>query len=162
MKPATDEERQEDLQPSEQPSLQPSLQQLIENSNQALADSSSSAAESAFGIGCSLGVLLGSLLLLIAFFLGIRHWTLLAIFTLVAALVSLGVSTGLAGRARNATLRTTYERQVRPQIERFLREYSLTPEEYATLVIPLVPENSPLQVYLPPVKPGEISAEEEQ
>jgi hypothetical protein len=157
MNPASDEGPEQ----TRGQSLQPPVKQLIESSSQALADASASAAESAFGIGCSLGALLGGSVLLVAFLLGMRHWTSLAILTLVAALVSVGVSTMLSGRARNATLRSTYERQVRPQIERFRKEHGLSEAEFAALARPLIPENAPLRAYLPPGKTGDESAEEE-
>lgn len=132
------------------------MRELVESSNQRLASSGSSAAESAFGIGCSLGGMASMVLLLIVFAIGGREWTILAIVALVAILVAAGLSAWLANRAKAATIQSTYEREVGPQIERYLQANHLTGLEFGVLANRIIAEDAPLRSYLT------LPSEEEQ
>ena len=127
---------------------QQAVQELVETSNQQLVSSGTSAAESAFGIGCSLGGMVSMVLLLLVFAIGGRDWTLLAIVALVAILIAMGVSAWLATRAKFATIQTTYEREVGPQIERYIRANRLTGLEFGILADQIMAEDAPLRNYL--------------
>ncbi|HEX9617317.1 MAG TPA: hypothetical protein VGA03_07855 [Anaerolineales bacterium] len=127
---------------------QEAMRELVETSNERLVSSGTSAAESAFGIGCSLGGMASLLLLLIVFAFGWRDWTLLAIVALVAILTATGFSAWLANRAKSATIRTTYDREVGPQIERYARENRLTGLEFSALADQIIAEDAPLRSYL--------------
>jgi hypothetical protein len=129
---------------------QPALRQLLEASNQSLVKSGASAAESAFGIGCSLGGIATLVLVLATFILGGRDWTSLAIVALVAVLISTGVAAILAARARAATVAATYRRVVAPEIEKYVRANQITRPEFDALAVELVPEGAPLRSYLAP------------
>jgi hypothetical protein len=124
------------------------MRELVETSNQRLVSSGTHAAESAFGIGCSLGGMATMALLLVVFVIGGRDWTLLAIVALVAILIAAGTSAWLANKAKSATIQTTYEREVGPQIERFVRANRLTGLEFGTFADQIVAENAPLRNYL--------------
>jgi hypothetical protein len=117
----------------------------------------------AFGIGCSLGGMVSMALLLVVFVLGGRDWTLLAIFALVAILISAGVSALLATRAKKATIDATYERVVRPEIDGFVRANRLTRLEFDAEVDKLVPASAPLRSFLtlpPRSEEGDATLEE--
>lgn len=124
------------------------LKGLLESSHETLVKAGSEAAEYAFGISCSLG-LLGSAVLLALVFLAItRAWTSLAIIALIALLISLIVANFLALRSRQATYRTTYQRQIRAQIEQYIRENSLEQGEFQRLADVVLPPESPLHRFI--------------
>jgi hypothetical protein len=127
---------------------QDAMRELVETSNQRLVSSGTSAAESAFGISCSLGGMASMVLLLIVFAIGGREWTLLAIVALVSILVAAGLSAWLATRAKSATIQATYEREVGPQIERYVRSNRITGLEFGVLADRIVAEDAPLRSYL--------------
>jgi len=60
-------------------SREATLQEFIENSHQKLVQSGTSAAELAFGVGCTLGFLVGGLLMVIIFIAITKTWTILAV-----------------------------------------------------------------------------------
>jgi hypothetical protein len=141
---------------------QEAMRELVETSNQRLVSSGTSAAESAFGIGCSLGGMASMVLLLIVFAIGGRDWTLLAIVALVAILLAAGISAWLANRAKSATIQATYEREVGPQIERYVRANRLTGLEFGSLADGMIDEDAPLRNYLTlPSKEGGQALREE-
>ncbi len=123
------------------------LQELIENSHQKLIASGTSAAETAFGVGCTLGFLVGGLLMVIIFFAITKTWTILAVILLILTLVSFLVSSLLANRARQATTRTSYEREVKPEINQFITEYNLGADEFNDKAAELLPGDSPLLLF---------------
>jgi hypothetical protein len=132
------------------PISQQALRQLVETSNQDLVARGTSAAESAFGIGCSLGGMATLVLVLATFALGGRDWTSLAIVALVAILISTGVSAFLATRARSATVTATYQRVVGPEIDKYVRANRITRPEFDALAAEMIPKGAPLRSYLAP------------
>lgn len=126
------------------------LQDLIEISNQRLVESGSSAAEIAFGVGCTLGFLVGGLIMVIIFFTITKTWTILAVILFILMLISFLISSVLANRARQATARTSYEREVNPEIEKYITEHGLSRDEFNDRAAGLLPEDSPLLSYLSP------------
>lgn len=127
------------------------LQDLIENSHQKLVKSGTSAAEIAFGVGCTLGFLAGGLLMVIIFIAITKIWTILAVILFILTLASFLVSSILANRARQATTRTSYEREVKPEIDQFITEHDLNLDEFNEQAVEILPEDSPLLYYsLPP------------
>lgn len=123
------------------------LQELIENSHQKLVASGTSAAEIAFGVGCTLGLLVGGLLMVIIFFAITKTWTILAVILFILILISFLVSSILANRARQATTRTSYEREVKPEIDQFITEYGLSQVEFNDQAAEILPADSPLLLY---------------
>ena len=128
-------------------SQEAALQELIENSHQKLVASGTSAAEIAFGVGCTLGLLVGGLLMVIIFFAITKTWTILAVILFILILISFLVSASLANRARQATTRTSYEREVKPEIDQFITEYGLSQDEFNDQAAELLPADSPLLLY---------------
>ncbi len=126
------------------------LQKLIENSHQKLVASGTSAAETAFGVGCTLGLLVGGLLMVIIFFAISKTWTILAVILFILILISFLVSSLLANRARQATTRTSYEREVKPEIDQFITEYELSQDEFNHQAAEILPADSPLLLYSSP------------
>lgn len=135
-----------------------SLEQLVEDANQTLLKSGAGAAEYAFGAGCTLAMILIVGLLLVLFLFGLRDWTTLAVFSLIGVLVATLVAALLARRARSATIATTYERTVQPEIDGYLREHQLTRQEFDDRAAELVASGDPLSPYLSPTPPLESEA----
>jgi len=128
-------------------SQEAALQEFIENSHQKLVDSGTSAAEVAFGVGCTLGFLVGGLLMVIIFFAITKTWTILAVILFILTLISFLVSSLLANRARQATTRTSYEREVKPEIDQFITEYELSQDEFNGQAAEILPADSPMLLY---------------
>lgn len=120
------------------------LEEFVLACHQKLAESGTSAAELAFGVGCTLGVLGAGMLMVLIFFLITKIWTVLVVILLILALVSFLISTILATRAREATTRKTFERDVKPQIERYILNHNLNQEEFVEQAAEILPASSPL------------------
>lgn len=131
-------------------SKQVTLSELVEKSNQDLVSASTRAAELAFGIGCTLGVIVSVILLLgialiIIIFSSIRSdWIILAVALLILALISFLVSSFLSTRARRATTRTVYDKNIKPEIDRYLTANSIDRREFFKEAAEILPEGSPL------------------
>jgi|GEM_PF-2433338 len=126
------------------PGSEVGLHSLIDESHAQLVTSSTNASETAFAVSCTLGVLASAALGGIVFLAVPRGWTVLSITLLICGLVSVTVASLLASRARSATLRTTYERRVRPEILRYLNTSGMTRQELAASAALHLPKDSPL------------------
>lgn len=131
------------------PALQAlSLDDFIFASHQKLAEAGTSAAELAFGVGCTLGVLVAGMLMVLIFFAFTKTWTVLAVILFILTLISFLVSTILATRAREATTRKTYEREVKPEIDQYLSRRGISHEEFLDQASVILPASSALLIYL--------------
>lgn len=130
-------------------SREATLQEFVENSHQKLVQSGTSAAELALGVGCTLGFLVGGLLMVIIFIAITKTWTILALILFILTLISFLVSSILANRARQATTRTSYEREVKPEIDQIIGEYGLSQDEFNDMATEILPLDSPFLLYLP-------------
>ena len=128
-------------------SQEATLEEFVENSHEKLVKAGTSAAELAFGVGCTLEVIVAGLLMVIIFFAFTRTWTVLAVILFILTLISILISSILAIRARDATTRTTYQREVRPEIDIFLTTHGLSEDEFNEQAAEMLPENSPLLLY---------------
>ena len=130
------------------PALQEmSLDDFIVASHQKLAETGTSAAELAFGVGCTLGVLVAGMLMVLIFFIFTKTWTVLAVILFILTLISFLVSTILATRAREATTRKTFEREVKPEIDQYISRRDLSHEEFLDQATVVLPASSPLLIY---------------
>lgn len=134
---------------------------LIESTNQNLESSGTRAAESAFGLGCFLGGLIGLVLLVSVFILGIRNWILLGILGMVLVIIALGAAVGISTRAKSATMDQTYERSTKRDIEQFLLVNRLSRREFDQLAHQVLPKEAPLRKYLRSADVLEIGSAEE-
>lgn len=124
------------------------LRELIENANQNLIRAGSEAAESAFGIGCSLGILLSVMIWLVAFALGIRNWIVLFLLALGIVLTGVGLSIVFSLRARAAAVARVFYTSALPQIEQYLQAHRLSSTELKTLAEQVLTPNAPLWTFL--------------
>jgi hypothetical protein len=122
--------------------------QLIRDANQNLVQAGAGAAESAFGLSCSLGVLLGLALLAVIFLLGSRNWILLGLVATGAALFAAGASAIISARAKSATMAGTYGRDIEPEIEKTIQSNLFTRQEFDALAHETLDKNAPLRRYL--------------
>lgn len=122
--------------------------QALTAANQSLVQAGTGAAESAFGLGCSLGAILGLVLLIVVFFLGNRNWIVLGIAAIGISLVAAGAAAWISLRAKTATIKTTYYRQVENEIEKFMKSNHYTQQEFEALANEVLDQNAPLRRYL--------------
>jgi hypothetical protein len=71
----------------------------------------------------------------------------LAVILFILTLISFLVSSLLANRARQATTRTSYEREVKPEIDQFITEYELSQDEFNDQAAEILPADSPMLLY---------------
>lgn len=137
------------------------LRELLATSNAALVEAGAKAAESAFNLGCSLGLLISFVLLAVLFLLGVRNWIVLAIVGFGAILVTLVAASVVSGQAKRATIGGAYDRQVRRQIDQHLRTHNLTRQEFDAFAHQSLATDAPLreQLSLPAIQP-EVPVEE--
>lgn len=124
------------------------VEEFIEDSHQKLVKSGTSAAELAFGVGCTLEVLVGGLLMVIIFLAFTRTWTILAVIALIVVLISILVSSLLASRAQKATSRSTFEREIKPEVNDFIASHDINQEQFNNKTAEILPADSPLLVYI--------------
>ncbi len=124
------------------------VEEFIEGSHQKLVKSGTSAAEVAFSVGCTLGVLVGGLLMVVIFIAFTRTWTILAVIALIIVLISILVSSILSSRAQKATSRSTFEREVKPEVNVFIETHEISQEQFNDQAAEILPADSPLLVYI--------------
>jgi hypothetical protein len=124
------------------------LDGFIEKSHQSLIDSGTRAAEIAFGVSSTLGILVSGILMVIIFLAITKTWTILAVSLFIIILISILISSLLSSRAKDATTRATYKRDIKPGIDHFFKSNDQSYEEVTKKAGDLLPEDSPLLVYL--------------
>lgn len=135
---------------------------VVESLNEQLRSSGAGGAETAFGIGCGIGLIpvVGITLLLWVF--GLIN-LILALFMFVVGMLALsGISILLANVARSNAFKRVYRTEVEPEILQYLSEQHLSRQEFDTLAHQMLPPDAPLQVYLSPILPVEVSSAGEQ
>jgi hypothetical protein len=131
-----------------EPALQEmSIDDFILASHQKLAESGTTAAELAFGVGCTLEVLVAGMLMVIIFFAFTKVWTELVVILFILALISFLVSTILATRAREATTRKTFEREIKPEIDQYISRHGISHDEFIEQASEVLPASAPLLIY---------------
>ena len=65
----------------------------------------------------------------------------------ILMLISILISSILSIRAREAATRSTYYREVKPEIERFNTFYGLSEDEFRVQAAEILPEDSPVLQY---------------
>jgi hypothetical protein len=121
-----------------------SLDEFINQENEVLETAGTKAAESAFGIGCWLGVLISLILVAILFLSGVRSPIILGLAVIGASLLSSGISTLFSSRAKSATITGVFQREVSPRIEDYLKTHQLSRLEFDETVKSLLDSGAPL------------------
>ncbi len=123
------------------------IEEFVERIHEKLIKAGTSGAELAFGVGCTLEVLAVGLIMLVVFLAFTKTWTVLAVILFILTLISVLISSILAIRAREAATRSTYEREVKPEIERFNESHGLSESEFRAQAAAILPEDSPVLLY---------------
>lgn len=123
------------------------LADFVERIHEKLIKAGTSGAELAFSVGCTLEVLAVGLIMVVTFFAFTKTWTVLAVILFILTLVSVLISSILAIRAREAATRSTFEREVKPEIEHFTSSHGLDEAEFIAQAAEMLPENSPVLIY---------------
>jgi hypothetical protein len=124
------------------------LEEFVEGAHQKLVESGTSAAELAFGVGCTLGVLVDGFILVVIFIAITRTWTTLAVIALIVTMISILVSSVLASRAQKATSKSTFTREIEPDINSFIASHEMNQEQFNHQAAELLPADSPLLAYI--------------
>ena len=120
------------------------LDEFITASNEKLEKTGTSSAELAFGVGCTLGVLIAGLLMVIIFFAITKTWTVLAVILFILTLISFLVSTFLATKAREATTQKMFEREVKPEIDQYISQKGISRDNFYHQASEILPASSQL------------------
>ena len=123
------------------------LEDFLERSHEKLIKAGTSGAELAFGVGCTLEILAAGLIMLVIFLVFTKTWTILAVILFILMLISILISSILSTRAREAATRSTYYREVKPEIERFNTFYGLSEDEFRVQAAEILPDDSPVLQY---------------
>lgn len=131
---------------------------LVEELNEKLRSAASSSAERAFGIGCSLGLMLVVIVSLVLYSLRIMNLILAVLVGIMSVMFLAGAASLLSSIARSNTLKRTYQRDVEPEINQFTVRYGLPRQQFDTLASHILPHGAPLQIFLEPLPPEQEEA----
>jgi hypothetical protein len=140
------------------------LTELVETLNESLRSAASVSAERAFGIGCSLGLMLVVVVALVLYSLRIMNLILAVLVGIMSVMFLVGVASLLSSIARANTLKRTYQREVEPEINRFTNRAGISRQQFDTFAFQILPDGAPLQIFLKPLpeQVGAVAAEENQ
>lgn len=131
------------------------LDEFIIEANAKLAKVGSERSEQSFGLGCTLGLLPVVGMIVVLAVLGVLN-LISGFFALaMGALALVGIASLVASLAKKRAIDDTYNYDVRIEIERYLREFSLSRSEFDARAAQILPSGAPLHTYLTP--PPEIS-----
>lgn len=130
---------------------------VVESLNEKLRSSGAGGAESAFGLGCGIGLIpvIGFILLLWVF--GVINLILGMLLLVVGLLALAGVSILLANLARSNAFKRVYRTEVEPEIIQYLSRQHLSRQDFDSLAFQVLPLDAPLQRFLQPVIQGEAA-----
>lgn len=124
------------------------LAQLALESNAKLESSAQEGANHAFNLGCTVGLLPGAILVVLAFILGGSSLLGAIITALLVVLALVGFANYAAYQAKNNTLQRTYQRDIAPEIERTLNHLGLTHQDFKHAAGDALPGNAALRSFL--------------
>jgi hypothetical protein len=127
-----------------QAGLAAELQAFLEADNQKLAETGTASAETGFGLGCSLFLVVVVIASLLAFFLSNRNWVILGIIATGTAIAGTAAAAYIANRARDAAIQSVYARNIRPEIEQFMQTYQVGSSIIARCATECLPPDAPL------------------
>jgi hypothetical protein len=138
------------------PEQQAALAQLALEANTKLETSAQEGANHAFNLGCSVGILPGAIIVLLAFILGRSNLLGAIIAALLVVLALVGFANYAAFQAKHNTLQRTYQRDIAPEIERTLNRLELSHQDFNHAAGAALPENAALRSFLllPPNEEG--------
>jgi hypothetical protein len=139
-----------------------SVKDFIERLDERLKSAGASYAEQAFGIGCSLSLVPLGLLLLISFLLGARNGISLGLVAIIGILTAIALASWAASRARLGAIQQTFQRTILPEINTYLQSQGLEMDEFSTLVVEQMPEESLLRQQMAQQIRPDLSLQEEQ
>jgi hypothetical protein len=124
---------------------------VVESLNEKLRSSGAGGAESAFGLGCGIGLIpvIGVILLLWVF--GVVNLILGMLLLVVGLLALAGVSILLANLARSNAFKRVYRMEVEPEITQYMSRQHLSRQEFDSLAYLVLPLDAPLQRFLQPI-----------
>ncbi|MGW8249048.1 MAG: hypothetical protein ACWGO1_00270 [Anaerolineales bacterium] len=134
---------------------------MVESLNERLRATGAGGAESAFGLGCGIGLLPVVGITLLLWIFGVVNLILGMMMLVVGLLALAGISILLANLARSNTVKRVYRTEVEPEIVRYLSRQRLSRQDFDTAAYQLLPVDAPLQGFLHPVMPAASGGSEE-
>ncbi len=138
------------------------LRQLAEDANEKLFQAGAAGAEQSFGLGCLVFALPILVVDGVLFLIGVFNLILALIVLIMGALVAAGLVTLMAYNARARRTVDAYQREVGPEIDRYLGEHGLSRQGFERVARETLSEDAPLSAYLAPLPASELSQEEDQ
>lgn len=123
----------------------PKFQELItrvEELNTQMLDEAAEDAARAFNLGCALSGFFVGTITALAWLLS--NWIAGLIALLMTVLISIGVSTLLATRARNNNLARIYHQSIKTQLQEEVHRSGIASEQWESLVEETLSDDSPL------------------
>lgn len=135
---------------------------LVESLNERLRSSGAGGAESAFGLGCGIGLLPVVGITLLLWIFGVVNLILGMMMLVVGLLALAGLSIMLANLARSNAVKRVYWAEVEPEIVQYLSQQRLSRQDFDTAACRELPVDAPLQRFLHPAVPEDAEASQEQ
>jgi hypothetical protein len=88
--------------------------------------------------------------LLVLYAFGVFNLIMVLVALIIAAVALLGILTLVSAQARSRSMANLYAREIKPEIDRFLDEHSMTRQQFDALAHNALTQDAPLRVYLSP------------
>lgn len=136
---------------------QKEVEQLGEELNEELRAAGISSAEQSFGLGCGLGLVPVSLLVLLLYFFNVIEFIPALVLLMFGFLVLIGVASYLASRARVNRMDYYYQECIGLQIEEYIEKSKISQAQFNDCLNAYLAEGAPLLAYLSSSeKPAEV------
>jgi hypothetical protein len=139
---------------------QKEVEQFGEELNEELRAAGISSAEQSFGLGCGLGLVPVSLLVLVLYFFNVVDLIPALVLLLLALLVLVSVASYMASQARIHRMDRYYQECIEPQIGEYLKRSQITRSQFNAYLFTCLADGAPLRDYLASENPNEVQLSE--
>ncbi len=127
------------------------LEETVSGMNDALVEAGAKNAESAFNLGCGLGLFGVIASAVLVYFLAGRSWILVMITLIMATLATLWAVILITDLSKTGAIRRTFRRTVDPQINDLTLAERIDREEIERIAHLSLPAAAPLRLQIPPL-----------
>ena len=127
------------------PDQQEALDLLVKEANDKLEDAGQSRATQAFNLGCSMTLIPGLVVVVLAFILSRANWVMALIIAAVVILLALGLANLAAYTAKTNAIQRIYQLEAGPEIERALKKFELSRAVFDARARHILPKDAALQ-----------------
>lgn len=137
------------------PDQQEALDLLVKEANDKLEDAGQSRATQAFNLGCSMTLIPGLVVVVLAFILSRANWVMALIIAAVVILLALGLANLAAYTAKTNAIQRIYQLEAGPEIERALKKIELSRAVFDARARHILPQDAALQGFIQVSNPVE-------